>query len=840
MALHGTKALEKWCQIVTEDYDSVNILNMSTSWRNGLGFCAIIHHFRPELLDFDNLDPDDVYSNNELAFSVAEQHLGIPSLLDPQDMVECELIDRLSILTYLSQFYQAFHGSTAGQKSTSSKSSSAANSPIKSLANRPLPVVGRKNEPCKVCGNPVFILERLNVAGKLLHRTCFKCARCTAQLSIANYYETENGDYCCDVCPDEEVNQAKVAEANKKIVAELDVPDVKGADEASSDDSEDEDQPEGRKEGSQGSVEDKDGENSLPEDMQKNDEVGDDTNNNDKEDDVENNNEEDVEVVDKPECDRQSEDTLVEALETTNLQDDDGEDSNVKENDNDQVSDEEFKEVERKEDELKSIEYPDEMNPFGDEEEEEPAADVKPVSTNPFGSDFDDSEEESGNVTVKVTESSPAAPPKPPRAVSLNPFGSDFEDDDDDHVAASPALSTGSAPRRKKRQAPKPPGASPVPAPRTSLHSPRPSKPPPPRPPPPSADFSKSCKDRDNTNRRSQAIMETSSLSDASSIMSMSTTTSASTNTDSFKKSIVLTPMSPNKSSVDGQWKKKKGPAPPRPIPAKRQVKKLPRKAVNQELHDIEVKQQELERQGVKLEKTIRDLTNQNDAARSEAGLDNNDRDSLGPEAEDLMIQLFDLVNEKNDLFRRQTVLMYMKREQRLEEEHADIEHQIRILMAKPDALRTDNDKQKEDKLIERLMAIVSQRNEIVDCLEMDRVRALEEDESIEIHMEEYAAVKPPENDAQSKKKKKKKEKKKKKKNKDYDADKDIDTKEFPHLSSSTTSSPSKSSPLKKRLTLVSPLSGASSLSDKEKAKKLRKKIMSTLKPISSKKNANA
>ena len=50
---------------------------------------------------------------------------------------------------------------------------------------------------------------------------------------------------------------------------------------------------------------------------------------------------------------------------------------------------------------------------------------------------------------------------------------------------------------------------------------------------------------------------------------------------------VKLTPLSPDKSSMDGQWKKKKGPAPPRPIPPKRQVKKLPRKAVNNELLEI-------------------------------------------------------------------------------------------------------------------------------------------------------------------------------------------------------------------------------------------------------------
>merc|ERR1712062_47112 len=239
----------------------------------------------------------------------------------------------------------------------------------------------------------------------------------------------------------------------------------------------------------------------------------------------------------------------------------------------------------------------------------------------------------------------------------------------------------------------------------------------------------------------------------------------------------------------------------------------------------IEVKQQELERQGVELEKSIREVCEISDKERSEAGLDNNDRDSLGPEAEDLIVQLFELVNEKNELFRRQTELMYMKREHRLEEEHADIEHQIRVLMAKPDALRTPEDKDMEDSLIERLMATVSQRNEIVDCLEMDRLRELEEDESIEIHFGEYAAIKPDDDDNTMLKKKKEK----KKKDKAYDADKDIDTSEIPAAAASGTSLNSSPRPSPKK----SPLSSV--LSDKEKAKKLKKKFLSTLKPISMK-----
>ena len=58
------------------------------------------------------------------------------------------------------------------------------------------------------------------MTGKLLHRTCFKCARCNQQLSIASYYETEEGAYCCELCPDEELTQSEVAEANKKVVRE--------------------------------------------------------------------------------------------------------------------------------------------------------------------------------------------------------------------------------------------------------------------------------------------------------------------------------------------------------------------------------------------------------------------------------------------------------------------------------------------------------------------------------------------------------------------------------------------------------------------------------------------
>lgn len=202
-------------------------------------------------------------------------------------------------------------------------------------------------------------------------------------------------------------------------------------------------------------------------------------------------------------------------------------------------------------------------------------------------------------------------------------------------------------------------------------------------------------------------------------------------------------------------------------MPPKRSVKKLPRKAINQELLDIEVKQVGLERQGVKLEKSIREICSVDDAREGA-------RDSLGPEAEDLIIQLFDLVNEKNELFRRQTELVYMKKENRLEEIHADLEYQIRVLMAKPECQRTDDDKVGEERLIAKLVEVVSQRNFIVDCLELDRRRELDEDTAIEDHMSNYAAVQPSEKPQIALVKLLKRKKKKNK----GDDEKDVDTSE--------------------------------------------------------------
>ncbi|XP_072182424.1 EH domain-binding protein 1-like isoform X2 [Diadema setosum] len=98
-----------WCQEVTRGYRGVKVTNLTTSWRNGLAFCAIINRHRPDLIDFASLSQHDIKGNNKKAFDAAAT-LGIPRLLDPQDMVLLAVPDKLAVMTYLFQLRAHFTG----------------------------------------------------------------------------------------------------------------------------------------------------------------------------------------------------------------------------------------------------------------------------------------------------------------------------------------------------------------------------------------------------------------------------------------------------------------------------------------------------------------------------------------------------------------------------------------------------------------------------------------------------------------------------------------------------------------------------------------------------------
>ncbi|XP_076031569.1 alpha actinin isoform X2 [Oratosquilla oratoria] len=98
-----------WCQRKTAPYKNVNVQNFHTSFKDGLAFCALIHRHRPDLLDYSQLSKDDPLHNLNLAFDIAEKHLDIPRMLDPDDMSE-GVPDERAVMTYVSSYYHTFSG----------------------------------------------------------------------------------------------------------------------------------------------------------------------------------------------------------------------------------------------------------------------------------------------------------------------------------------------------------------------------------------------------------------------------------------------------------------------------------------------------------------------------------------------------------------------------------------------------------------------------------------------------------------------------------------------------------------------------------------------------------
>ncbi|XP_069385315.1 protein-methionine sulfoxide oxidase mical3a isoform X33 [Paralichthys olivaceus] len=100
--------LLNWCQRQTDGYRNVHVTDLTMSWKSGLALCALIHRYRPDLIDFDSLDERDQQKNNQLGFDVAEKEFGISPCMTGKEMSSVVEPDKLSMVMYLSQFYEMF------------------------------------------------------------------------------------------------------------------------------------------------------------------------------------------------------------------------------------------------------------------------------------------------------------------------------------------------------------------------------------------------------------------------------------------------------------------------------------------------------------------------------------------------------------------------------------------------------------------------------------------------------------------------------------------------------------------------------------------------------------
>ncbi|XP_060782853.1 smoothelin-like 1 [Neoarius graeffei] len=106
----GTSIKQKilhWCSSKTRAYEGVSIENFSSSWSDGLAFCALVHRFFPTAFDFSSLKASEREKNFTLAFSMAESLAGCCPLLDVSDMVLMGTKpDPFSVFTYVQSLCQ--------------------------------------------------------------------------------------------------------------------------------------------------------------------------------------------------------------------------------------------------------------------------------------------------------------------------------------------------------------------------------------------------------------------------------------------------------------------------------------------------------------------------------------------------------------------------------------------------------------------------------------------------------------------------------------------------------------------------------------------------------------
>ncbi|XP_072103981.1 uncharacterized protein smtnb isoform X2 [Mobula birostris] len=95
-----------WCRAKTRGYEHVAIQNFSSSWSDGMAFCALVHNFFPDAFDYSELNPSNPRHNFEVAFTMAERVASCDPLIDVEDMmIMRKRPDPKCVFTYVQSLY---------------------------------------------------------------------------------------------------------------------------------------------------------------------------------------------------------------------------------------------------------------------------------------------------------------------------------------------------------------------------------------------------------------------------------------------------------------------------------------------------------------------------------------------------------------------------------------------------------------------------------------------------------------------------------------------------------------------------------------------------------------
>ncbi|TNN47353.1 Smoothelin-like protein 2 [Liparis tanakae] len=98
--------LLEWCRSKTIGYQNIDIQNFSSSWSDGMAFCALVHSFFPLDFDYNALQPANRKHNLQLAFTTAEEQADCLRLIEVEDMMMMgDKPDPMCVFTYVQSLY---------------------------------------------------------------------------------------------------------------------------------------------------------------------------------------------------------------------------------------------------------------------------------------------------------------------------------------------------------------------------------------------------------------------------------------------------------------------------------------------------------------------------------------------------------------------------------------------------------------------------------------------------------------------------------------------------------------------------------------------------------------